>query len=271
MSRRVSESPFTLFSFQDIITSVTGIILLLTLILTLELTMRKFGTAEGADLALVHSLEENIERVQAELAQLRPLVAEGTIAAERLASTSVVELQRQITLAGEQTLRAEAESQELQFELIRLQEVEKQTLATQFDRETDRKQLEELLRQAQEAREQVDEMRRTNSLIYSPDPGTGKVPWLVVLETNHIVATRAGSPGESREFSSTSPEGLVRQFLEFARSRSITREYFVLLVKPSGAAAFSDVLDELTSLGFEIGFDVIGEDSTPGFGPQHGK
>ncbi len=53
MPRKRHSSPFSLFAFQDIITSVTGIILLLTLILTLELSQRDSSSMPLADAAIV--------------------------------------------------------------------------------------------------------------------------------------------------------------------------------------------------------------------------
>lgn len=46
--RRASLQAFSLFSFQDIITSVTGIIVLILLVLSLELIDRVYGVLSAS-------------------------------------------------------------------------------------------------------------------------------------------------------------------------------------------------------------------------------
>ena len=60
MRRRRSGSPFSLFSFQDAITSVCGVIVLITLLMALDLTRR--ATEETAPSAVARERVEETER-----------------------------------------------------------------------------------------------------------------------------------------------------------------------------------------------------------------
>ena len=71
MSRRGrSGHAISLFAFQDIITSVTAIIIVIVLLLALDLTQQKEGSA-GMPLALANELEQRIESVQTELNDIK--------------------------------------------------------------------------------------------------------------------------------------------------------------------------------------------------------
>ena len=56
MSRKKSSAPFSLFAFQDAITSVCGVVVLITLLLAVQLTTRAIDEEEN--------VESNARRVQ---------------------------------------------------------------------------------------------------------------------------------------------------------------------------------------------------------------
>jgi len=61
MGRKKGGSPFSLFSFQDIITCVSGIIILITLILAVELTQRKQAKPAVETAQLAEDIRRAIE------------------------------------------------------------------------------------------------------------------------------------------------------------------------------------------------------------------
>ena len=62
--RRHRNQPFSLFSFQDIITSVTGIVILLTLVLTLDLITRRQSSPAAQSGPSAEDLQTSTARMQ---------------------------------------------------------------------------------------------------------------------------------------------------------------------------------------------------------------
>src|SRR5262245_5426312 len=80
MSRRGrGGTPISLFSFQDIITSVTGIMILVTLILALDVIRRRQGAPDTQTAALTLELQQaasQAQQVQTTLAATRRQIDE---------------------------------------------------------------------------------------------------------------------------------------------------------------------------------------------------
>ena len=71
MSRRGRSGPvISLFAFQDIITSVTAIVIVVTLFLALDLVQRKQGQASESPTVLAEELVARITALEGELAKL---------------------------------------------------------------------------------------------------------------------------------------------------------------------------------------------------------
>ncbi len=76
--RRKSEYAISLFSFQDIITSVSGILLLVVLLLALELSQRTISTAaEGGYRTTASQIRKEQARIAAELAEIEASLVES--------------------------------------------------------------------------------------------------------------------------------------------------------------------------------------------------
>src|SRR5689334_22415324 len=70
MRRGRGGNPFSLFAFQDIITSVSGIFIVIVLLLSLELIQRPAHSSPAAS-SPINELTEAIRKAEAELQQLK--------------------------------------------------------------------------------------------------------------------------------------------------------------------------------------------------------
>lgn len=256
MRRSQKGQPFTLFSFQDIMTSVCGIVVLITLLLALELTRRSLDEEEI-------SFESNARRVQ----EIRKETEERRQAIKALEETQILsvqttdptglsaaELQERMDRVESRLESARNERARLQKELDEAKKVvdSNEDVQKKIDElREERKRNEETIKAAQaKAKEPLD----ANVVLFSYYESAREKPWFVDISGSKIIAIPTIEGEETQEF----PDPY--EFLQWARRRSRTREYFVLVSRPSGAAA-NDVLSyQLEDIGFKIGLDLIGED-----------
>ncbi|MCA9014472.1 MAG: hypothetical protein KDA77_03990, partial [Planctomycetaceae bacterium] len=64
MNRRKKQNKFSLFAFQDIITSVTGIVIFITLLMSLELIQRHPKPAQADSADLIKQLKQQVVQAQ---------------------------------------------------------------------------------------------------------------------------------------------------------------------------------------------------------------
>ena len=261
--RRHNESPLSLFSFQDIITSVTGILVLLTLILALDLTTREAASSVATleTRAVAAEVQETLAQTQAQLQALQDQLAAQTEATTELARLTPAaaqqqqaELDRELATLAEDTaqLQANVQSKEKDGRELERKSTEKTS---------DRERLRQLQQQADLVKQQLAELKRSNRVFYRPRAGDGKRAWLVDIRARAIVVAPADAQHEQQVFEASSEKLSVSDFLRWATAhRHPGGEYFVLLVRPSGIDSFHELEKSLLKAGFETGIDLIGPD-----------
>jgi len=262
LRRKQQTLPFSLFSFQDIITSVTGIILLMTLLLTLELVQRHSTATAQADDAPTRDLQQeiaNAEKVREELeAQLRQREKE-LLEAASMSPQQLADLQNNL----ERELRQlEAEIQRLGQQNASMDVKKNNWKARKFVRADEQEKLDELRSKKEQMQKELELLKDSNRMIYNPSKGSAKAAWLVDISDSTIFVARAGEQSRPLRFEQRNDSSEVKRFLDWATSRSSASEFFVLLVHPSGVVAFYEIREKLRSSGFDFGFDLIGKDVT---------
>ncbi|MBR5760115.1 MAG: hypothetical protein IKX88_16125 [Thermoguttaceae bacterium] len=267
MSRKKGSAPFSLFAFQDAITSVCGVVVLITLLLAVQLTTRAIDEEEL-------NVESNAQRVQ----EIRREAEERRQAIKTLEETQVLsDVDRDVAALSASDLEARKERVESRLESARQ---ESARLRREID---DAKKLEG---PDSDVRKKIDELREKNRLtqdelkaieaksnepidenvvLFSYSESAKEKPWFVDISGSAIVAHPTAEGETTQEFASD------EEFLKWAKRRSRNREYFVLIVRPSGAA-FNDVVSmELEDVGFKIGIDLVGENRKLEFMAVRGK
>lgn len=249
--RRKSAPPISLFSFQDIITSVTGIMILITLMLGLELVQRTVNSPPRKTAEVTESLQaatdaaaSEIEDIKDELRKRQPGVIEAAgldPASLRRELQDVQELNQQL----QQELSA-SEKQQAEAERRR-----KQAQSEKDRRAEDSRTLAELREQVAEAEARLQELKQSNRVIFNPASGSAKRPWLVEVSDRGLLVGEAGKAQKPQSFAGLAP------FREWAARRNADAEYFVLLVKPAGVDTFYAVSQALQQLKFDVGYDLL--------------
>lgn len=260
-------NPISLFSFQDIITSVTGIMILVTLLMTLELVQRSFNSPAVKTQEIVEEVKpaaaEVLQRIEELKRRLEQQAAVAAAAAGLDATTVRTRLQDARRAAA--ALVGDVErltSEEHDAERRRKDAEREQTHTADQDRE--RRRLEE---EAKRLQEELDKLKSSNRIVFNRDPGSSKTPWLVDLSGSAITIAQVGVSAPPTVFRGASAAESIGKFVAWSRGRDPNAEYFVLLIRPSSVDTFHMLREQL--VGFDFGFDVLKEDQTV-IDPQSG-
>jgi len=257
MSRRRQSSPFSLFAFQDIITATTGIVILLTLILTLELLMRGSASAQLVSAELVRQAEAALADLAKQAAELRQRLATSRENVSELVAADAEDIDRKIRDLENQIALVQREVQSLSETAGQRRKLEEEALAQQFDRQEDQRRAAQLAEDIRRIEAEIARLQNDNILYFNPPPESGLLPWLVEVSGTQIVTARVGQHQQAEQIFQGSDA--VRQFIRFAQTRNSASEYFVLLVRPSGTSNFKDIREELDDAGYRYGMDLINE------------
>ncbi|HUY34067.1 MAG TPA: hypothetical protein VMV69_15065 [Pirellulales bacterium] len=263
MGRRGAKSnPITLFSFQDIITSVTGIMILVTLLMALELSQRQLQTPAVQTAVVVAELEPAVDEAQREVDELEARLAARDTELQELAGFDARRLHAETADAERQIARLESDVAQLETRARRAQEQRREIQTRQASRRADWDAAEELTRRLEAARRRLEKLRSSNRLIYNSPVGAAKSTWIVEVTDAAVSTAPLGVSAPATTFGADTASERLAAFLAWAAGRDRGSEYFVLLVKPSGITAFVELRDELGKLGFDLGFDVVAADQT---------
>lgn len=276
MSRRgrTGSAAISLFSFQDIITSVTAIMILLVLILTLELVTRSQQRGVAAeDRRVASQLRAAVDALEQRAAQLREEADSLRNTADRAAGFSAAETELRRDRARTEAERTRVENQTLEPR-VRTAKAERRSVeaklvasAGRADRVSpDRvKELEAAIAALEEAnrreRERQDASRSRESeapasrLVYNPDPDNLKQPVLLEISKDRLTALEGGGRPPR-------PLGAVgdKEFGRWLDELDGSREYVVIILRPSGIERCDAIREGIVRHGVEVGLELVGED-----------
>ena len=249
--RKQAAAPFSLFAFQDIITSVTGIILLITMMMAVELVQNLSRAAaapqEEKSSQVAHMLRQAFSESTSEQDRLQKILDETTTI--RFNADS---LRRRLA-----ELKAAAGELELQNELIQTTREKIDARKTQQNLEAKDltpEAIEALAKEQAAIARQIAAMKESNRVIFNRPAGAAKAPWLVELNETSIVAAEMGQVLPPQSFDS--PDA----FLQWVQDQDRDSRYFVLLVKPSTIEVFSTIRKVLQDRRFDVGYDLLPSD-----------
>lgn len=275
MSRRgrSTGAAISLFSFQDIITSVTAIMILLVLILTLELisrssqrgvavedrrVAREFRESVRSTEQRVQSLREELAALQARASESATFSAADTRQRAREATARAGRLAEEIAMLETSLRTAASERRQSEAALL-------STGPTSPDESSDHVEaLERRVAEMERANEAERQRQRDSAdsgaadgtpptLIFNVPPGETLEPRLLEVSGDGLVALAADA-GESRHF-----RGLGREFERWLASLDSAREYVVVVLRPTGVKVYDDVVTAIEAAGISVGAELVGE------------
>ena len=271
------------FSFQDIIMSVTGILIVIALMLALQID-KVSATPQKSASPQKNLVSDDVEPASAtpeELARLEKeiLVKKGNLEAIQSAAQTreseaeikqeIVKLEDQITrLSKQENNIAGVLPENIKLEEIKSKAAEIMRLRHEIQAQEDKLgslmpsmqegsqkviELENKVKAAEAAVAQVRLEKRKLKLIRELSDTT-KEPIIVDVSENRIVVMRFDKP-EPLEMAS---EDSFKRYLKVCKKEE---QYFVLYFRPSGAPRFDTLREIVKSAGFEVGYDATEENT----------
>ena len=263
-------SAISLFSFQDIITSITGIMFLVVLLLVLiMLTSKKAAPPIEVDentknmqqqvIELqnqIKQLKDSSQLLEEELAKIRSMSPEAI--AERMTQLQqqIPQLRRKLEntqqqiQADELKLAQLKKSLQLESENIELQQ---QTFQQQLNKQ---KKLEAALKSTNESLEQKKKLVQ-----FTISRHNSKNPLLIEADKNgfQLLDTTLNKYMDFRR--SASPQASMQALLQYATRYKTANNYFTIIAKPSGFLPAKVLSYELKKAGFERGIEILPEEN----------
>jgi len=277
MSRRRSNQPtISLFSFQDIITSVTAILILILLILTVELVTQSVKKAAADPAATTRSLADAVADMAEVVAALEKAVANAaplvTVADKAAAARTAKVLRDQIEWARQQLADARAVETaarmraEAATKLTQAAEQEKEIVTEQNRSAKDRAaRAEDLAAENARRRAEVEAdpqagatPSRGGEVVFTRDKASGRQPWLLEVSAAGLSSMRLGS-GTPVPLGRPATAG--SQLDQWLSTLNPSRDHILLLIRPSGTDISNEVRGLLRSRDIPFGVEIIGEET----------
>lgn len=281
MKRYKSESPFSLFAFQDIITSVCGIIVLITLLLMVELSMRVLTTKTEQTVSAEEydKLKSEYEEAEGELREMKDALSleeqKFKEIPDDLKNKDIEEITETTErLANEnENLRTQNEEMKEQCAEKENELAEKQKEKDEFEEQTEllQSKKDRLENELAKYNKEIKKLKDGYSVIYKNSDRTRK-PYLVEVSGSVIKATLISeTERDVREFryrkkdtidlgndNKIEIEDYILEFSDWAHKKNSNEYFFVLAIRPSGIFQ-SSRLRILLEDDYRIGIDMITE------------
>jgi len=269
------------FAFQDIITAVTGIVILIALIMALQITEPEVTSARAApdQIALRDALRQQLSALQAK-ASAGSAEQGGNLAD---AASIAAEIENLNTLADsldKETIRLGGESSNM--ELPGEIEADLGTIRTENERAASElaaieKRTQELIAAIDAARAKVEraeqtvlaQMEKTNDLWLIPEKSnTSKEPVIVSVLADHFLV----QPVDAKQPQQVKRTGNLNQDIEdLLQAFKPTDQYIVFYFRPSTLQSYDAVTAAAKERGFEIGYDLVEEGAAVQFAQPPGE
>jgi hypothetical protein len=265
MRRRGSQdSAINLFSFQDIVCSVIGMVFFVVLIMALDIVETKATGVEGVTRL---ATEAEVAALRAKAASLRDAVAKAEAGIEEATTrVSLASADEEATL--DEVRRLDATLKGLYSRVGQAQDVVAKTDVEKRQLEADQRkkqaELADLVRRAAELKAQLKQAQAAPRVAFIIDPRPDNLePWLLEISGQRLRVANRDGRGAILEFGGATSTQRKERLLSWIKTQSSRTHYFVLLIKPTGIELSRELEKTLKEQGFEIGVDLLPEDWEP--------
>lgn len=242
------------FSFQDIISCTTGIMVLITLLLTMELLTRK----PQADDHVSNTLDEAVAKAANRRDELKGKVAGGSAMLASLAGGQTI-TQTQVTALRDRVAKLRGDNRTLADEISKARR--------DFDIAGDKAgNLEKTIGEISKKIRSMEDRISKSKLILNPNKLVGKgipgmTPLWVECSAGEFVVTRIVETGSDKGLAKLlercDTANPLDEFLAWASAKCDPRkEYFVLLFRPDAADKWLTTRAGLGRLGFKVNWNI---------------
>lgn len=245
-SRRRRDPPFSLFAFQDIIAAVTGVMVLMTMLLILDLVTQVFAIPSAAEASPTADPAAN--ELSQLLAQREALAQELARRAEDAPSAPIT--RTQLEYAERLTRAAEAEAEAMRTQMAEAaaeqRRLDRQTQAMSMQTQTEREATAEAEKQL------AGELSRTRVTLLEGQ-ARGKQVWFVLCGAGPVAVAEVTA---ERELQPRQTFDGTDGFMRWVDTLSPSDSTVVLLVQAEGVERFEALQRALRQRRFEVGWDL---------------
>lgn len=259
MSRRGNSVRLSFFAFQDIITAVCGIVLVIVLLLALELNPDSPSLSTPGDRG--EAIVVDVEQLKALEVQLAALRSEATAFDETIRTASKLgpaELARAKTAAQQRLEEVEARKDSLAGEVSNAAYDADRLEGVIEAREGDFATLASIESRNSDLEIELAEATSDERPIFVFPQGKSRDGWIVVVDRGKIRVAPIGRAAPPQEFPAALSD--LSSFYRWASGQS--KDYLLVLCRPSGWEPFGEIQHRFETSGRPFGYDLISE-STP--------
>lgn len=265
MSRRRAQGPsVSFFAFQDIITSVVGIFVLITLIMMLDLVQRT-GSSSASQQLVADTFSAAIADLEMQLEQIEKRSKELDVLASKIGAVQVFnkddvekELRASIQRLNEQIERTEQRNRETQQLVDNQTKVQTELQIESQKRSPDRDELAKLLKELEKLDSKIGELELDEPLVFKSQPLNGRS--VVVIEVTSVGAVVLDLQADRR--STMRAQNLERDFESWVKSHAKGSFHYFLLIRPGGATNFDTLRAILVKDSASYGYDVLDQETS---------
>lgn len=271
MKRSDGDSPISLFSFQDIITSITGIMFLVILLLMLMMLQVSKTAIQRRDPSEAARLKKELQILRQELDKINTQDLDLASELQKLNKYPPEELSRMLAelrqqIAALQTAEI-AELQDHELQKLRLKKLQQQIAEQRRKNTRLTGQQQDLISaiktlQAQIRREEKIISQRKKVIKYTVSHNTMQEPVLIELDKNGAQLLRL-SNNERNDFRVTdNGSASLIKLQSFLAGQSPVKYYYSVVAKPGGFRYASNLIAWLKVNGFKRGIEILPNDDS---------
>ncbi|WP_372717175.1 hypothetical protein [Novipirellula sp.] len=263
MAKRRSSGPgISFFAFQDIITAVVGIFILITMILVLELAQR-VESASNAPAEDIRPVVQTIEALKQQIADTQTEFDERSKASDRSDGINAFNLAENVELLKQQNaaLHARTEASNAKAQKLAAESREAATEAERLAIESKsldgmRGELDAISKKLKLVQERANVLLGDESTVYRDETAEGRFLTLVTLSTKRIQVHDA----LTRSVKTLSGSKRLDQWESWLENIPLDRRQLLILIEPGGEGDFREVEGTLEKNRAQYGFTVVGAD-----------
>ncbi len=259
MGRRANGPAVSFFAFQDIITSVVGIFVLITIIMMIELVSKKVeGQSSGKRVA--DTLSASLRSLEKDMVEMRQRSGELADRSKKVAGVQRFnvkeirsDIEKRIQQVEEQAKRSDAVSQQIRKVVMstegELNQLNQQATAAGSKRD----ELKKLLDKLQYLDTKLGNLTTEEPLVFRNAGLSGKT--LIVADVQEKQFSVLDLARDSRRLYSGNDR--LTKFGDWLEKQDLAKLHFLLLVRPGAASSFNAIQSKLEDEGASFGFDVV--------------
>lgn len=259
MGRRANGPAVSFFAFQDIITSVVGIFVLITIIMMIELVSKKVeGQSDGRRVA--DTLSASLKSLEIDLEEMRQRSEELSERSKKVAGVQRFnvkevrsDIEKRVQQVEEQSKRSDAVSQQIRKVVLstegELNQLNQQAVAADSKRDEHKK----LLAKLQYLDTKLGNLTTDDPIVFRNAGLAGKT--LVVADIQEKTFSVLDLARDSRRVYSGNDR--LTKFGDWLEKQDLDKLHILLLVRPGAASSFNAVQSKLEVEGASFGFDVV--------------